>query len=257
MLVILTGVNHTSGGEVRGFVRGDCNGDGIWSITDVNSVINYLFLSAPRPDCLDSCDLNDDGVLTLSDALHGLENLFLGGPRFPSPHECGVDPTSDSLDCRVGTCRMGVLIEERAFTLETARVGLTYRGDFPANFQEELFWQEFGGTLQVYQDEIRYTRFGFPLDEDLPSGLRLDPETGVVTGEPSEAGFHKFRILARHPNRRFVLYHVDMAVFRAEESEFVSNQPFDLPGPFTTEVHVASFDFHHQLPWPLPYPLYG
>jgi len=85
-------------------------------------VVDYLFLPGTykfEPPCLDACDCNDDGRIDLSDAVCILRYLFQEG-RWPPPpgpgYEetglpnpdrvtaagSGVDPTEDTLDCKVG-----------------------------------------------------------------------------------------------------------------------------------------------------------
>ena len=82
------------------FRRGDANSDGDRELTDGLAILNYLFLDAPAPSCLDAADVEDNGVLQISDAIFLLSYLFLGGATPAEPLEsCGFDPTIDALAC--------------------------------------------------------------------------------------------------------------------------------------------------------------
>jgi hypothetical protein len=82
------------------FERGDADGDHRVNLTDAVFVLNYLFLSGPKPVCLDAADTNDDGRLNLTDGIYLLTHLFLAGPAPPQPFPGeGTDPTADGLDC--------------------------------------------------------------------------------------------------------------------------------------------------------------
>lgn len=82
------------------FKRGDCNRDGASEISDAVSLLSFLFLGASDPLCRDACDNNDDGGLDIADSSYLLSYLFSSGPNPPSPHStCGVDPTTDLLEC--------------------------------------------------------------------------------------------------------------------------------------------------------------
>ena len=98
------------GGEPR-FVRGDADGSGSIDITDAIVVLQYLFLGARRPDCLDAADADDSGGVNpdITDAIVVLNWLFTGGrrPAAPAPstarygpEDCGADPTEDGIECR-------------------------------------------------------------------------------------------------------------------------------------------------------------
>ena len=83
------------------FVRGDANLDGNIAILDGILVLSHLFLGEPI-NCENSADFTDDGVLSILDGIQLLSFLFLGGsaPAAPYPN-CGMDPTSGSLDCEI------------------------------------------------------------------------------------------------------------------------------------------------------------
>jgi hypothetical protein len=81
------------------FSRGDANASGVIGIDDPFRLLEYLFLTGSLP-CKKSADANDDGRVNLSDAIVTLLHLF-GGRTLPPPFGgCGVDPTTDDLDCR-------------------------------------------------------------------------------------------------------------------------------------------------------------
>ncbi len=88
------------------FQRGDANGDGSKNIGDAVFILNFLFVpGSPAPSCDDGADVNDDGSVNIGDAVFELNFLFVpGSPGIPEPcaSGCGVDPTSDALDCPGG-----------------------------------------------------------------------------------------------------------------------------------------------------------
>lgn len=88
-----------------GFRRGDVNGDRLADVSDVVFALASLFIpGAPQPTCADAADVNDDGRVDVSDAVFALASLFVpGSPPVPEPSAaCGIDPTSDGLDCGLG-----------------------------------------------------------------------------------------------------------------------------------------------------------
>jgi hypothetical protein len=90
------------------FRRGDANADGPLDISDPVLSLNYLFLGAREPPCLDAADSNDDGQVDLADPIWTLGFLFRGGPEppVPGPKSCGPDPTADGIDCeQFGICQ--------------------------------------------------------------------------------------------------------------------------------------------------------
>ena len=84
------------------FIRGDINDDGAVQISDVITLLDYLFGSdAPALRCADAADGNDDGAIQISDAIYLLAYLFTpGSPPPPDPFPaCGFDRTGDPLEC--------------------------------------------------------------------------------------------------------------------------------------------------------------
>jgi len=81
-----------------GFVRGDCNGDGMADVSDAVKVLLVLFGGAAGGDCPAACDAGGDGSLGVSDPIYLLSFLFRLGPPPPSPHPaCG--PHASALEC--------------------------------------------------------------------------------------------------------------------------------------------------------------
>ena len=83
------------------FRRGDCNADQTFNLADVIFQLAFLFTAGPVSPCQDACDTNDDGSENLGDAIYSLAALFSGGPSpvAPGPVNCGMDATTDALDC--------------------------------------------------------------------------------------------------------------------------------------------------------------
>ncbi len=70
------------------FRRGDLDGDG--SITLADPIV-WLIARQPS-ECVAARDANGDGIIDLSDPLSLLEHLFLSAPRPPPPYDrCGID----------------------------------------------------------------------------------------------------------------------------------------------------------------------
>ena len=91
--------------EARGFLRGDTNLDGDIELTDGVAILNHLFRGLVIGSCLDAADADDSGRLELTDAITIFAHLFQQAPPLPAPNECGIDPTSDELDCEMpGSC---------------------------------------------------------------------------------------------------------------------------------------------------------
>lgn len=88
------------------FKRGDSNGDGRLDISDVVTILIYLFEGGRGPlRCEDAGDANDDGALDIGDAVRILGRLFAHGTAFDPPYPaCGTDQTLDALRCGVSAC---------------------------------------------------------------------------------------------------------------------------------------------------------
>ncbi len=81
------------------FLRGDANRDGQIDISDVVTMLSFLFAGLETPGCLDAVDSNDDGGIDIADAVRLLAYLFAGAPPPPGGGTCQADLTHDSLDC--------------------------------------------------------------------------------------------------------------------------------------------------------------
>ncbi|MCZ6792373.1 MAG: hypothetical protein O7J95_02020, partial [Planctomycetota bacterium] len=103
-------VTVESGDAGPRFVRGDADSNSSINLTDGIVILNFLFLGAAAPSCLDAADTDDDGGArpTITDAVIVFSWLFAGGtpPRDPAPNaptyaaeRCGPDMTEDMMDC--------------------------------------------------------------------------------------------------------------------------------------------------------------
>ncbi len=83
------------------FLRGDSNGDGNIDVSDVVSVLDYLFRDSGEVECQSAGDVDDSGTLDISDAVRLLHFLFAEAtpPATPGPRAAGIDPTPDLLTC--------------------------------------------------------------------------------------------------------------------------------------------------------------
>jgi hypothetical protein len=82
------------------FLRGDTAEDGTVNITDAIIILGFLFLGEAPPPCPKAADVDDSGTVNVTDPVVILNFLFVTGVPPPPPRgECGVDPTSDTLDC--------------------------------------------------------------------------------------------------------------------------------------------------------------
>lgn len=61
-------------------LRGDANGDGKITVSDVVFLVNYLFKGGPAPLPFLSGDANCDTKVTISDVVYLVNYLFKGGP---------------------------------------------------------------------------------------------------------------------------------------------------------------------------------
>ncbi len=97
------------------FTRGDADGDDSVEMSDLVFVLRWLYVpDSPDPSCYDAADVDDDGEIVMGDATYLLKHLYVpDSPQPPAPFpECGVDPTTDELDCATHPCMGGVAVEE-------------------------------------------------------------------------------------------------------------------------------------------------
>ena len=81
------------------FRRGDPDGDGLYTIVDVISMLAYLFLGNSLT-CFDAAYSNDDGSFNIADVIYQLSFLYAQGTPPPAPYpDCGLDETADDLPC--------------------------------------------------------------------------------------------------------------------------------------------------------------
>lgn len=82
------------------FIRGECNGDGVFDLADGIFTLSFLFAAGSTGPCAAACDGNGDGSVDLGDAIFAFSYLLLGGSPPPAPFpDCGVDVAGSSLDC--------------------------------------------------------------------------------------------------------------------------------------------------------------
>ncbi len=89
------------------FQRGDANADGSMTLEDALDVAVSLFVSPFTPvECLDAGDADDNGLLSIADSIWILGTLFTTVfPPITAPYpNCGIDSTSDSLNCSSTQC---------------------------------------------------------------------------------------------------------------------------------------------------------
>ena len=88
------------------FTRGDADSDGTVDWRDSIAALEFLF-GKTRLDCVDAADTDDDGRIRVTDAVRLLIHLFQRGPAPAPPGSVlpGHDPTDDSLECALRTCR--------------------------------------------------------------------------------------------------------------------------------------------------------
>lgn len=91
-----------SASPIPQFTRGDSNGDQAINISDVITVLTYLF-GGGTLDCLEAANTNGDASLDLSDGVYLLLHLFSGGTAPSAPHpDCGSGPILT--DCASTLC---------------------------------------------------------------------------------------------------------------------------------------------------------
>ena len=83
------------------FKRGDVEQDGVLTVTDALNNVSHQFLGLDVL-CRSSLDANDDGEIDIVDPMVTLSLLFFPSVEalLPPYRDCGVDPTTDDLDCQ-------------------------------------------------------------------------------------------------------------------------------------------------------------
>ena len=72
ILAICIGILFLAGRRLQGadFIRGDANGDGVVTLSDVHRILLHVAYGWKELECLNAADVNDDGTLNLSAAVH-------------------------------------------------------------------------------------------------------------------------------------------------------------------------------------------
>ncbi|MEM7230932.1 MAG: hypothetical protein AAF517_02075 [Planctomycetota bacterium] len=88
---------RTEGGVIRvvepiEFLRGDANGDGSLSVSDVVFLLNFLFRDGPAPDCPNAADAHLNKRLQVADATMMLRVMFSGARMYAPWPEPGLSP---------------------------------------------------------------------------------------------------------------------------------------------------------------------
>ncbi len=105
-------------GEIGFFLRGDTDMNCERDLSDPVRTLQWLFLGAAAPGCLDAADADDSGEIDLGDPVFTLNWLFNHGTDFREPYlGLAIDPTPDCLTCNQGFedergCETGVRIDE-------------------------------------------------------------------------------------------------------------------------------------------------
>lgn len=165
------------------FVRGDCNGDGSLDVTDPITLLGALYGPDPFPNCQDACDSTDDGLIDLADPVYLLGSVFGTGPLPTMPFPvCGLDPTSDSLDC-VGPLASCPNTEFPPQITSTPP---------PAATETELYTYDVEATDGDEGDTVSFSLQMFP------PGATIDSQSGVITWTPTDmqSGTHGFIVRA-------------------------------------------------------------
>jgi hypothetical protein len=71
--------------NLKVYIVGDANGDGMINSADVVYLINYLFVGGPAPLPMEAGDANCDGSINSADVVYLINYLFVSGP----PPGCG------------------------------------------------------------------------------------------------------------------------------------------------------------------------
>lgn len=95
----VTGGAHAADAAGERFLRGDANGDGRLSLSDVLAILHHIHKGKPLP-CVDAGDVDDSGSINATDFGYLLGTIFWRHSPPPPPYpSVGSDPTPDDLDC--------------------------------------------------------------------------------------------------------------------------------------------------------------
>lgn len=66
--------------DLRNYVAGDVDGNGLITISDAVALINYIFSGGAPPASFAAADADCSGTITISDAVYLINYIFAGGP---------------------------------------------------------------------------------------------------------------------------------------------------------------------------------
>ena len=90
VLVLTTSALAAPKADQQKFLRGDCQVDGAFNMTDV-IVIFLAVTEGRRVECEKACDANNDGMISTVDVL-AVMDVFVGKTALASPFpECGLE----------------------------------------------------------------------------------------------------------------------------------------------------------------------
>ncbi|MGB2803555.1 MAG: C25 family cysteine peptidase [Candidatus Zixiibacteriota bacterium] len=72
---------HEEEADVREYLVGDPNGDGVINVADIVYMVNYLYRSGVEPDPTEAGDATCDGVVDVADVVYLVNYLYRGGPE--------------------------------------------------------------------------------------------------------------------------------------------------------------------------------
>lgn len=65
--------------DVREYITGDANGDGVIDLADVVYLVNFLYKGGFAPEPMEAGDANCDEVVNVADVVYLVNYLFKGG----------------------------------------------------------------------------------------------------------------------------------------------------------------------------------
>jgi hypothetical protein len=187
--------------------RGDLNGDGIVSWSDVYPILVWEFAGGPAPSCFDAADVNWDGKVNIADPIFLAFHLF-SHPAYPISDDptgwigigCDLPPAGSSLTDPAAKLRvsdaivMGGLNRKARFAV-TVSNGVPIAGLYgrvqatgaafedtdmaEVNFNEFLWWDLSGNDPQFRLASVHDGILSFGIIGDYFFLLELPPEEDV------------------------------------------------------------------------------
>ena len=71
---------RTAPAETPKVEQGDITGDGIFDVSDLMYLINYLYKSGPQPRPLQNANVNGDGTINIADVIYLVNYIYRAGP---------------------------------------------------------------------------------------------------------------------------------------------------------------------------------